>query len=241
MKKSLLLAAATFAVGMASAVSAAPLFVIDDFNTAPANPWSAYLDAQGDSDSQGPIGYSIAGKYFQRTIQFDSVADSDTPDDDNGFGAYLDVGNHVLSINNDAGVRSQATLTYNISSLYGQIAANSAVKLGVTFSNGLSTLNGPTTIEAFLGQTSLGMMTLSQRIDTPLTPEVFSNILLLGSQLNGNDQLRFVINGPADYDLTLEQIAVDNYVVASDVPEPAMLGLFGLGAIGLGLARRRQR
>lgn len=37
-------------------------------------------------------------------------------------------------------------------------------------------------------------------------------------------------------------IAIDNlsYDEAAAVPEPAMLGLFGMGAIGLGLARRRK-
>ena len=35
---------------------------------------------------------------------------------------------------------------------------------------------------------------------------------------------------------TLDNVIVD----AAEVPEPAMLGLFGLGAIGLGLSRRRK-
>ncbi len=37
-------------------------------------------------------------------------------------------------------------------------------------------------------------------------------------------------------------IAIDNFTFTADeqVPEPAMLGLFGLGALGLGLSRRRK-
>lgn len=42
-------------------------------------------------------------------------------------------------------------------------------------------------------------------------------------------------NGVFDYDIVLL-----NNTPVDEVPEPAMLGLFGLGAIGLGLARRRR-
>ncbi len=43
-------------------------------------------------------------------------------------------------------------------------------------------------------------------------------------------------NGSAEFNYQL-QISLEN---PADVPEPAMLGLFGLGAIGLGLSRRRK-
>lgn len=59
----------------------------------------------------------------------------------------------------------------------------------------------------------------------------------IGSGWNGTfdgavDNVTFGVNGVSTtYNFETE---------AADVPEPAMLGLFGLGAIGLGLARRRR-
>lgn len=48
---------------------------------------------------------------------------------------------------------------------------------------------------------------------------------------------RFVVSAPVGYQM-MDNLEFGN--VAADVPEPAMLSLFGLGAIGLGLGRRRK-
>ena len=54
----------------------------------------------------------------------------------------------------------------------------------------------------------------------------------------GTYQLRFASNECCSF----QEFGIDNVVLndATAVPEPAMLGLFGLGAIGLGLSRRRK-
>ncbi len=236
MIKTLRLAAATsvMALGLASSASADVFYVIDDFLSAPPNPFSATLNTQGQSAQDGPENYTIGGLTYNRKVLFQNIADN------NAFaGAQLAIGNGELKILNGGGVRSRLTLSYNIASLDALIPNTSLVELGITFSNGINTANGPTTIDAYIGDgvtlgTSLGQMILSQRVDAT-TPELWSNMQLLGSQISGtNYMLSFIINGPADYDLTIDQIQ-------AQVPEPAMLGLFGLGAIGLGLARRRKR
>lgn len=230
----LALAASALALGVAAPASADIFYVIDDFVSAPPNPFSSTLNTQGQSAQDGPENYTINGLTYNRKVLFQNIADN------NAFaGAQLAIGSGELKILNGGGVRSRLTLSYNIASLDALISDTSAVELGITFSNGINTTNGPTTIDAYIGDgvslgTSLGQMILSQRIDAT-TPELWSNMQLLGSQIsNVNYMLTFIINGPADYDLTIDQIQVQ-------VPEPAMIGLFGLGAIGLGLARRRKR
>ena len=227
-------AASVLALGIAAPASATAIYVIDDFLSQPPNPFSATLNTQGQSAQDGPENYTIAGITYNRKVLFQNIADN------NAFGgAQLIIGNSELKIINAGGVRSRLTLSYNIGALDALVAENASMQLGITFSSGINTVNGPTTIDAYIGDgvtlgTSLGQMILSQRVDAT-TPELWSNMQLLGSQISGtNYMLSFVINGPADYDLTVDQIQ-------AEIPEPAMLGLFGLGAIGLGLARRRKR
>lgn len=245
MKTFALASVAVAALAASTAANATAVYVIDDFLTSPPNPFTATLTAAGQSAQDGPEDYTIGGLAYNRTLLFQNIADTN-PAPGAAGGAYLSSANGELKIVNAQNVRSRLTLTYNIASLDTLIPDTSSVQLGVTFSNGLSTINGPTQIDAYIGDgttmTALGSLILTQRIDGT-TPELWSNMQLLGSQLTStNKYLTFIVNGPTDYDLTIDQIqAAVGTTVAGDVPEPAMIGLFGLGALGLGIARRRKR
>ena len=74
--------------------------------------------------------------------------------------------------------------------------------------------------------------------DMSLLPD-FQNIAHTGSSL----LLSFVVSGlqgTGDESYGIDALSVTLNGTADEVPEPAMLGLFGLGAIGLGMARRRR-
>lgn len=231
--------AAVLAMGFATSVSATAIYVIDDFLSAPPNPFSANLMTQGQASTDGPDTYTINGLSFTRTVLFQNIADTSI-----AYGASINISNGDLKIVNGPTVRSRTTLTYDVSALKALTPIDSWAALGIIFSNGTSSLNGPTTIQGFINNslvggidTSLGTLTLTSYIDATgnIANEVWGGLGLLNSQLTGtNDILKFVINGPADYDLTLDQIDFA-------VPEPAMLGLFGMGVLGLGIARRRKR
>lgn len=233
MKRTILAAAAVVAMGFSAGASALPLYWIDDFTSTPPNPFSAELTTQGQSASDGPEGYSIMGNPFTRSVLFENIADTNL---NAGGKATLDIAGGELNISNGPNVQSRTTLTYDISSLDALLADDNFFRLNVTYSDGAGGLNGQnpdaTSIEAILNGVSLGVWNLTTAIYSGTDGGGF---LVSGSQLSGSmDDLVVIINGPAGYDLTVDAIAIN-------VPEPAMIGLFGLGAIGLGLARRRKK
>ena len=231
--------AAALALGYSGSASATAFYVIDDFLSAPPNPFNANLPNQGQQSTDGPDSYLINGLGFTRSVLFQNVADASP-----AYGASISIQNGDLKIVNGPTVRSRTTLTYTVDSLKAVTTADSYSTVGVVFSNGTASLNGPTTIEGFIKNSltgnvnqSLGTITLKSYIDATsnVANEYWGGLTLLGSQLTGTgDILTFIINGPADYDLTLDQIDFA-------VPEPAMIGLFGMGAVALGIARRRKR
>lgn len=243
--KKFLLAAALMA---SASVNAAPVFVIDDFLSEP-NPTELLINGIGDAETTGDQNYSLGGFNYTRNILFQAIADPQ-PNGPGGqlwTGDILGDGNGMLSINNGTNVKTRTTLTYDITSLYGSLSTLTKAAFAVIFSDGVvfdnpgtpgedESLNS-TNIEAFLNGNSIGLWTLTCPIATTgesCDPE-FAGFGFDGQLLSqtGPNYLTFVINGPAGYDLNVDQIAVE-------VPEPAMLGLFGLGLMGLAAGRRRK-
>ena len=232
MKRTYLAFAAALAMGLSSAVSAAPLFWIDDFTSTPPNPFSASLATQGQSASDGPEGYTLMGNAFNRAVLFENIADTNS--NPNSGVANLDISFGELNISNGSNVQSRTTLTYDISSLDALLGDDNTFLLNVTFSDGVGGVTGdpaPTSITAILNGNQIGVWSLGAPIYSGTTG---GGMYVAGSMLTGmNDVLQVIINGPAGYDLTVDAISLD-------VPEPGMIGLFGLGIAGLAFARRRK-
>lgn len=245
------LLAATFAIGLglSGAANAAAVYLIDDFNHAAGDPFVTTLNkANGvlpPAYTQGPVGYSIGGHAITRSMSFSLITDGSTASSQI---AKLTVGPTQLKIENGSLVNSSLSLVYGIGSLAPQIMAagtgNSSTKFTVNFSDGTGNAGfgiGPTTIQAYLDNVSLGSVALEQVYDQNTAPGQVSFTLLNGL-VDGTDSLRFSFSGPTGYDLAISAIALSvNTPMAGDVPEPAMLGLFGFGLMGLGIARRRKR
>lgn len=241
MKKFLLAAAAL----VASASVNAATYLVDDFLSYP-NPTTLQVNGAGDTDTTGNLGYTLGGFGYERNILFEALIDAGPtgPGGDLWTGDINLDGNGILSINNGTNVKTRTTLTYDVSSLANVLGPVGAASFAVMFSDGV-VFNNPatpgdeslasTSIQAFLNGTSIGLWTLTCPIETSdlsCLPE-FAGFQFNANLFTGtNDELKFVINGPAGFDLVVDQIAV--------VPEPGMLGLFGLGLAGLGFARRRK-
>lgn len=220
MLKNMLLAAASVSatLAMSTAASAVPI-TIDDFSTDTFGPVN--LVAPGDSATEVPAGTPNANT--TRTLLFERMANGGngaTPTAD----ATLNIANGYLSLDNDQGVVSRLTLSYDITDL---INVGGITSFSI-FGNDNGAF-GASTISATLNGFDLGTRSLSDGFSGPLT---FS---FTDAQASPNpDMLTFVINGSAGYDLTLNGIT-------ANVPEPGAIGLMGLGLLGLGVAARRRK
>ena len=82
---------------------------------------------------------------------------------------------------------------------------------------------------------SFGDTVLESMTDAPQSDYQTYSYTLTGTG-TANDLTFTFRDDPSYWDLDAVSLDADS----TDVPEPAMLGLFGLGAVGLGLARRRR-
>lgn len=269
--RTIALAASAMALSQVStAANATALYIIDNFATAQStavisgtgtvtyagatgtDPFTATLDNIGStytSTTTGP--YSIGGYGFTRDLKF-TVTD-DTATFSPAQKAKLTLSSAVaspvtpakLGISNGSSVNSKLELTYNIQSLASLMLPGADATFAVFLSDSLGTpgapgLNGsPTSISMQLdgynaaGQVGSSIVPLNQVYNNGTNAGVVHFTLPL-SMIGGMDMLKFTFTGPVGYDLTISAIGVE-------IPEPAMLGLFGFGVLGLGIARRRKR
>ena len=217
-----------FLIGVAvlalSATSAnAVIIQIDDFDTDQGPIADGTTD--GVPVTAPTVTYSVGGNSFDRDLSINLL--SALPPEE----SEAEVVDGVLDISNGVGDDSTTVVTYDVSSLVDDVAALGPIlDLAFLFEVIQSDAN-PITIGAVLNGVDLGVFNLPANV----TNEILS-FAIPDESLVGGD-LVLTINGAPGYDLALEALGLE---VNQDVPAPAMLGLFGLGLAGIGLARRRR-
>ncbi len=173
------------------------------------------IDFEDQSSGGKPNGYTVAGVTFTDTM-----------------GANLSVQNGGAQTNGLSLIISGD----DVSRLQMDFATN-ATDISMTFGNddpGYTSATDQAWLTLWLGgiQVSATSVTLNR-----------NDVMDQSIGINGVtfDQAFFWYGNASGAPIGLIE-AVDNITFsdAAEVPEPAMLGLFGLGAIGLGLARRRR-
>lgn len=148
--------------------------------------------------------------------------DTDTPE------AETSISEGLLLISNGPLEDSTLELSYAIAADASLATANS-IRMDIASSNwGIG--GGANEVEAFLNGNSLGVKSLAEALGFSVS---FGLSDAEAADLADGATLSFLFNGAADFDVAVGGVTA--------VPEPAMLGLFGLGLIGIGAARRRRK
>jgi hypothetical protein len=170
-------------------------------------------------------GTDITG--ITRTLQATAISGAD-----GGFnGTQISAGSGLLKVSNDSGVNGTASAIYNFTDfdLTGG-GALTALLLKVT------TIDLNTQVQISLGDGTTTAVSGYQSFDGPGT---FFNLLasFSGVDETSANYLRLDFKGVVNWDGEFSFIATNQ---PPTIPEPATLGLFGIGLLGFAASRRRK-
>ena len=214
---------------MATSAYAQPVTItVDDFATS-----QLVVDTSPNApDARSDVTYTIDGNTFTRTLIVNQTAtlsggssigligDPDETDD---------IEASIFSLTNVDGTDSTMELVYDIDALTDDFVGGSELRMSVLFADAAS--GEVFTIAGFLNGEQLGSETFAGAGQLDFA---------LSSLLDSGNELRLVFTGGTGWDATLDDITVFAAGGEEPVPEPAALGLFGLGLAAVALGRRRK-
>jgi hypothetical protein len=137
--------------------------------------------------------------------------------------------NGTLQIANGSFDDSDVDLTYAINDA--EWANLTSLKLN--FLGNDNAVPTSSSVTLMIGADTIGTIFLPDQ-NTPFQIAFDINGVISDQFAAGTTDITFTFSGSPEFDMTLDSIA-------ANVPEPGMIGLFGLGLAGIGLASRRRR
>jgi hypothetical protein len=169
--------------------------------------------------------YTVDGNLFTRSVAVNQTQHTGA---DPRLASTANIGFGTLKLSNDSQTNSTFNITYGVDSLLDDVAGASGLTLDVLFTDAAA--GTPFTIAGYLNDMLLGSGSFTG-------PGMLS--LSLPALAASGNELRLMFTGGTAYDAELGPISLQ--VDATDVPEPAALGLLGLGLMAVGAARRRRK